>query len=62
MNTLPFLRRILFFRVTILAPGLRRVLLCGVKNFLYHSSTIELLLLLNLIKGFYLSSKGLLRC
>lgn len=48
--------------VVALAPDLYRVSLCGVIEFLYYSSTIELLLLLIPINTFYLSSTGLLPC
>ena len=51
-----------YIYVIALAPDLQRVSLHGVIEFLYHSSTIELLSLLILINKFYLSSTGLLPC
>ena len=46
-------------RIVALAPDLERVSIYSVIKFLYHSSTIKLLLLLILIKWLYLSFKAL---
>ena len=42
------------------APDLRKVFLYSATNYLHHSSTIKLLLLLIIIKGSYPSFKALL--
>ena len=49
-----------YIYVVALVPDLQRVSFHSVIEFLYYSSTIELLLLLIPINGFYLSSAGLL--
>ena len=49
-------------RIIVIAPGLRRVLFHGIIRLLYYSTTIKLLSLLILIKGFYLSVKASLLC
>ena len=46
-----------YVRVVALAPDLRKVSVCGTTGFLHHSSTIELLSLLILMKGSYPSFK-----
>jgi hypothetical protein len=48
--------------IVALMPDLQRVSFYSVTEFLYHSSTTELILSLILIKGSYLSSKALLIC
>jgi hypothetical protein len=48
----------IYVRVVALAPDLRKVPLYGATEFLYHTSTIELLSLLILIKGSYPSFKA----
>jgi hypothetical protein len=51
-----------YVRIVALAPDLRKVPLYGATEFLYHSSTIELLSLLILINGSYPSLKASLPC
>jgi len=57
----PLLPKI-YICVVALAPDLQRVSLCDIIEILYHSATIELLLLLIPINRIYPSSKGLLLC
>jgi len=49
-----------YVRIVALAPDLRKVHLYSATEFLYYNSTIELLLLLMLIKRSYLSFRALL--
>ena len=51
-----------YARIVALAPDLWTIALYGATEFLYHSSTTELLSLLILIKGSYLSFKASLLC
>jgi hypothetical protein len=51
-----------YVRIVALAPDLRKVSFYSVIEFLYHSSTIKLLSLLILIKGWYPSFKASLPC
>jgi hypothetical protein len=51
-----------YIRIVAIAPDLRKVSVYSAIEFLYHSSTIELLLLLILIKGSYPSFRALLLC
>ena len=57
-NTLLLLNHL---RIVALPPNLERVSIYSIIKFLYHSSTIKLLLLLILIKWLYLSFKALVR-
>jgi hypothetical protein len=49
-------------RIIALTPDLQSVSFYSIIDFLYYSSTIELILSLILIKESYLSSKALLQC
>ena len=56
---LPLLKHL---RVVALTPNLQRVFIYNITKFLQHSYTIKPLLLLILIKWFYLSFKALVLC
>jgi hypothetical protein len=51
-----------YVRIVALGPDLRAASFYNVREFLLHSSTIELIVLLILMKGYYLSYKASLLC